>query len=60
MLISRLDFLRCATGLAGAVLPLSRLLAQPRFDRDPYSLGVASGYPDEHGVVLWTRPHEDS
>ena len=55
MPISRRDFLRCAAGLAGAVLPCPRLLAQPRFDRNPYSLGVASGYPGEHGVVLWTR-----
>ena len=55
MLISRRDFLRCAAGLAGAALPYHRLLAQPRFDRSPYSLGIASGYPDQHGVVLWTR-----
>ena len=55
MLISRRNFLRCAAGLAGAALPCPRLLAQPRFDRNPYSLGVASGYPDEGGFVLWTR-----
>ena len=55
MRISRRNFLRCAAGLAGAALPLRRLLAQPRFDKDPYALGVASGYPNEHGVVLWTR-----
>jgi alkaline phosphatase D len=55
MPISRREFLRCAAGFAGAALPYPRLLAQPRFDRNPYSLGVASGYPDEHGVVLWTR-----
>ncbi|MEZ4587439.1 MAG: alkaline phosphatase D family protein [Gemmatimonadales bacterium] len=31
----------------------------PRFDADPFSLGVASGDPTDTGVVLWTRlaPH---
>jgi alkaline phosphatase D len=55
MSISRREFLRCAAGLAGAALPIPRLLAQPRFEKNPYSLGVASGYPDEGGCVLWTR-----
>jgi alkaline phosphatase D len=55
MPVSRRDFLRCAAGLAGAALPLPRLLAQPRFEKNPYSLGVASGYPHEEGCVLWTR-----
>jgi alkaline phosphatase D len=55
MPISRREFLRRAAGLAGVVLPIPRLLAQPRFEKNPYSLGVASGYPDEGGFVLWTR-----
>lgn len=55
MPISRREFLRCAAGLAGVTLPIPRLLAQPRFGKNPYSLGVASGYPDEGGFVLWTR-----
>ncbi|MGQ0512341.1 MAG: alkaline phosphatase D family protein [Betaproteobacteria bacterium] len=29
--------------------------AQPRFARDPFALGVASGYPHPSGFVLWTR-----
>ena len=29
--------------------------AQPRFDADPFSLGVASGSPMPDSVVLWTR-----
>lgn len=29
--------------------------AELRFSRDPFSLGVASGYPTPDGVVLWTR-----
>ena len=55
MSFSRRDFLRCSTGLAAAALPLPRLLAQPRFSDNPFTLGVASGYPSPHGVVLWTR-----
>ena len=31
------------------------VLAQPRFARNPFSLGVASGYPHPTGFVLWTR-----
>ncbi len=31
------------------------LVAQPRFSADPYALGVASGYPQPGGFVLWTR-----
>jgi alkaline phosphatase D len=27
----------------------------PRFDRDPFSLGVASGAPRPDGFVIWTR-----
>ncbi|MGJ8696646.1 MAG: alkaline phosphatase D family protein [Verrucomicrobiaceae bacterium] len=27
----------------------------PKFASDPFSLGVASGDPDHHSVVLWTR-----
>lgn len=55
MPFSRREFLRRAAGLAGLALPIPRLLAQPRFEKNPYSLGVASGYPDEGGFVLWTR-----
>jgi alkaline phosphatase D len=29
--------------------------AQPRFERYPFALGVASGYPHPTGFVLWTR-----
>jgi alkaline phosphatase D len=54
MSVSRRKFLIYAAGLtAGA--PLARLLAQPRFDRNPFSLGIASGYPVPDGMVLWTR-----
>ena len=52
---SRRNFLRNAAGLAAAALPLPRLLAQPRFTENPFTLGVASGYPTLDGMVLWTR-----
>jgi alkaline phosphatase D len=41
-----------ALGAAPALLPAR---AQPRFARDPFSLGVASGYPTPDSCVLWTR-----
>ncbi|MCD9045583.1 alkaline phosphatase D family protein [Luteimonas sp. MHLX1A] len=31
------------------------LLANPRFDVDPFQLGVASGEPSSDGFVLWSR-----
>ncbi len=40
--------------LVGASSPRT-LWAAPRFTRNPFSLGVASGYPVENSVVLWTR-----
>ncbi len=48
-----------ATGIAGALPSHAQLLAKPRFDADPFSLGVASGYPLPGSVALWTRlaPH---
>ena len=40
------------------LLSLGALAASPvlaRFSADPFTLGVASGYPGESSVVLWTR-----
>ncbi|MBI2508588.1 MAG: alkaline phosphatase D family protein, partial [Betaproteobacteria bacterium] len=54
MPVSRRQFLICTASLAAAA-PLARLLAQPKFEKYPYTLGVASGYPTQQGVVLWTR-----
>jgi len=54
MVLTRRRFLISAAGLAAAS-PITRLLAQPRFDRNPFSLGIASGYPAHDGIVLWTR-----
>jgi alkaline phosphatase D len=41
-----------ATPFAGAATRRSR---RARFDRNPFTLGVASGYPTRDGCVLWTR-----
>lgn len=51
---TRRTFLLAASSFTLATLPL-RLIAQPRFDKDPFTLGVASGYPQPDGIVLWTR-----
>ena len=52
---SRREFLRAlaALGAAGAVPACTT--PRPRFAADPFSLGVASGYPTPSGFVLWTR-----
>lgn len=50
---TRRTFLIAASGTALAA-PL-RVLAQPRFHKNPFTLGVASGYPQADGIVLWTR-----
>ncbi|MGZ5139915.1 MAG: alkaline phosphatase D family protein [Burkholderiales bacterium] len=56
MTFNRRRFLQCASvSLAAGVVKPSRLLAQPHFDGDPYTLGVASGYPHAGGMTLWTR-----
>ncbi|TXL71669.1 alkaline phosphatase [Vineibacter terrae] len=42
-------------GAAVAVAAPGRGLANPRFDRNPFGLGVASGEPTPDGFVIWTR-----
>lgn len=43
--------------LTTATLPtrLLRAADKPKFKQDPFTLGVASGYPGPDTVVLWTR-----
>lgn len=57
--VSRRALLRDAfrTALAGLLATPSarRAIAAPRFAKDPFSLGVASGFPASDSVVLWTR-----
>ena len=55
---TRRAFLLASTGIAMSG-PL-RLLAQPRFGKNPFTLGVASGYPQADGIVLWTRLAPDA
>ncbi|OGA39673.1 MAG: alkaline phosphatase [Betaproteobacteria bacterium RIFCSPLOWO2_12_FULL_62_13] len=56
MPFSRRTFLVSATTLtAAALVPLPRVLAQQGPADYPFALGVASGYPQSDGVVLWTR-----
>ncbi len=53
--LSRRDLTRlAATSAASLWLPRS-LRANPRFDQNPFTLGVASGSPTHDSVVLWTR-----
>lgn len=56
---TRRTFLLAASGALLCTLP-PRLLAQPRFDSNPFALGVASGYPRADGIVLWTRLAPDA
>jgi alkaline phosphatase D len=50
---TRRAFLLAAS--AAALSQPLRLIAQPRFIQNPFTLGVASGYPQPDGIVLWTR-----
>ena len=47
--------IRSAAVSAAFALPITRVIAQPRFTQNPYTLGVASGYPQADSVTLWTR-----
>lgn len=57
MNLTRRQFLLRAASIAafGAMASAARALAQPRFATDPFTLGVASGYPQASGMSLWTR-----
>jgi alkaline phosphatase D len=60
LLITRRQVLQgiAAAGSAFALSSCSwspREAGVPRFRNDPFSLGVASGYPLSNAVVLWTR-----
>ena len=59
---SRRDLHRAA--LAAALAPwvtpsVQAQSASPRWQANPFSLGVASGQPQPSSVVLWTRVHMD-
>ena len=55
---SRRDFLTASLALTAVGVSSPRVLraaAKPVFTSNPFSLGVASGYPTPTSVVLWTR-----
>src|SRR5262245_38175936 len=55
-MITRRQVLTGAAALAAAGVPIIRRAgAQPRLADNPFTLGVASGYPVPTGVALWTR-----
>ena len=54
--IARLAALAAASQLGGCI-PQA---APAKFERDPFTLGVASGDPLPDGIVLWTRLAPDS
>jgi alkaline phosphatase D len=55
MTTSRRSVLAHGLALAGAAALPSALLAAPKFADNPFRLGVSSGFPTDHSVVLWTR-----
>jgi alkaline phosphatase D len=59
LLARRRDLLRAAAGLALGAFAAPALAQAPapriRFVADPFTLGVASGYPRPDRVALWTR-----
>src|SRR5262245_22904676 len=56
-MLDRRRFLQAlvSLGVVAAAPARAQLNPRPRFLKDPFSLGVASGYPQPAGVVLWTR-----
>jgi len=57
MAISRRSVVAAGLGSAGLlVIPASRIRAQTAaYPSDPFTLGVASGYPEPDAATLWTR-----
>ncbi len=57
--LHRRGFFRGTLSLAAAATWASRadepVVRRPRFDADPFALGVASGDPTADGFVIWTR-----
>jgi alkaline phosphatase D len=54
---SRRSMLSAGIALAGtaALRPFAARAVELRFASDPFTLGVASGYPEPNAAVLWTR-----
>jgi alkaline phosphatase D len=58
-MFGRRDFLKALAAL-GAAVPARAPVAAARFTADPFRLGVASGYPTQSSIVLWTRLATDA
>jgi len=56
-MFNRREFVRAlaALGFFAGMPARAQLNARPRFAAQPFCLGVASGYPQPGGCVLWTR-----
>ena len=56
-MIDRRRFLKClaALGVSTSLPARAQLNQKPAFAKDPFALGVASGYPRPTSVALWTR-----
>jgi alkaline phosphatase D len=55
---TRREFIQTSLAIAAATtLPArtTRSAIRPRFTSNPFTLGVASGYPTPGSVILWTR-----
>ena len=57
MSLTRRNFLQASAAVfaLASVTGPSRAVAQARFASNPYTLGVASGYPHASGMTIWTR-----
>src|SRR3954468_22551267 len=55
-MLDRRRFLQSLAALGLLAAPArAQINAKPRFNANPFSLGIASGYPQPGGFVLWTR-----
>src|SRR5262245_17539556 len=56
-MLDRRRFLQALAALGVSHGPLVRAQAPaiPKFETNPFALGIASGYPRPDGMVLWTR-----
>ncbi len=57
MTLSRRSLVTAGAALAAFPLlrPFAARAADPKFATNPFTLGVASGYPEPNAIVLWTR-----
>ncbi len=54
-IVSRRDLIRLTSASAATLWLPRSARTHPRFDQNPFTLGVASGSPTHDSIVLWTR-----